>query len=151
MADSNPSTGSKQCTRCRETKPFSSFHKCKKNKDGHQVWCNACRKGHNREERKQYFRDFYHNNPEKYLQQMYRRRYGITLEQYEAMAAAQGGVCYLCGKSCVTGRRLAVDHDHSTGAVRKLLCVSCNKGIGDFREDQDLMRRAIAYLEAHSV
>lgn len=55
-----------------------------------------------------------------------RRKYGITAEQYDAMLSAQGGVCFLCGRPPKT-RRLAVDHCHETGAVRKLLCDKCNR------------------------
>jgi hypothetical protein len=51
------------------------------------------------------------------------------LEIYEATLAAQGGGCAICGESCPTGRVLAVDHDHVTGAVRGLLCAPCNWGL----------------------
>ena len=75
------------------------------------------------------------------------RRYGITQEQYDAMVAAQGGVCLIC-RQPPSGKRatLAIDHDHSTGRVRALLCTRCNAGIGQFRERPDVMYRAIRYL-----
>jgi hypothetical protein len=57
------------------------------------------------------------------------KRYGITVEQYDHMLASQGGVCALCG--CPPHKkRLSVDHDHNTGAIRGLLCVLCNSTIG---------------------
>ena len=80
-----------------------------------------------------------------------RRYYGITVEQYDAMFAAQHGRCAICE----THQRdmnyaLAVDHDHATGKVRALLCHKCNLGIGYMREDRTLLLRAIRYLEESS-
>ena len=81
------------------------------------------------------------------------RSYGLTVEDYSGLLAAQHGVCALCGKpethlsrkGEIT--RLAVDHDHTTGAVRALLCHACNVGIGTFGDDPDLLRAAAAYIE----
>lgn len=69
--------------------------------------------------------------------------YGITVDEYEMMLRAQGGVCAICGREeshrSRTGvvRRLTVDHDHSTGRVRGLLCHSCNVMLGFLRDDAD--------------
>lgn len=54
------------------------------------------------------------------------KRFGITLIEYEAFLAYQNGTCALC-PAIPTLRALAVDHDHSTGAIRGLLCLRCNK------------------------
>lgn len=57
--------------------------------------------------------------------------YKLTVEQYDAILAYQGGVCYACKCSePVKGRRLSVDHDHTTGLVRGLLCSRCNPLFG---------------------
>jgi len=80
-------------------------------------------------------------------------RYGITLAEFHAMIATQGGRCACCGEMSVdqsdsTGKRaLYVDHCHETGVVRGLLCPSCNTGLGQFKDDVDRLRSAIAYLE----
>mgnify|MGYP006921286330 CR=1 FL=1 len=79
-----------------------------------------------------------------------RQRYGMTLEDYDAMLEAQGGVCAICakpprGKS--KGRRLYVDHCHDTKIVRGLLCAGCNTALGQFYHDPAIFARAIAYLE----
>ena len=58
----------------------------------------------------------------------YRSRTGITEAQYEALLAAQGGGCAICGNT-PKSRRLSVDHDHATGDVRGLLCHRCNRGL----------------------
>jgi hypothetical protein len=74
-------------------------------------------------------------NPEKnrrrYKQDLW-RRYGLdlTLDDFEVMLEKQGGVCAICKEPCSTGRDLAVDHDHETGVVRGLLCLTCNRFLG---------------------
>jgi hypothetical protein len=80
----------------------------------------------------------------------YKKKYGITIEQYEKMLAKQNNVCAICDKPCSTGRFLAVDHDHTTGAVRALLCQNCNVAIGFLGEDTDRMAKAIEYLQFYS-
>ena len=75
-----------------------------------------------------------------------KRKYGITLDDYEAMLVAQGGGCAICGAPEPDGQSLHVDHDHDTGAVRGLLCFTCNAGIGMFDHDIDLLSAAVDYL-----
>jgi hypothetical protein len=66
------------------------------------------------------------------------------------MLEAQGGRCAICRSDKPGGRgRFAVDHCHSSGRVRGLLCVACNAGLGQFRDDPDLLRAAVAYLAVH--
>ena len=72
-----------------------------------------------------------------------RRRYGISQEVYEEMISAQGGRCLICRRK---PDRLCVDHDHTSGAVRGLLCQSCNGGMGMFDDDPARMMRAVRYL-----
>ena len=65
----------------------------------------------------------------------------------------RGGLCAICGKAEThlsrKGEitRLAIDHDHVTGAIRALLCHACNVGIGTFGDDPDLLRAAASYIE----
>jgi Autographiviridae endonuclease VII len=73
--------------------------------------------------------------------------YGITAAQYDEWNDAFGGVCHICEKGCPTKRRLATDHNHVTELVRGLLCINCNKGLGNFKDSIDLLKKAIAYLE----
>jgi len=62
------------------------------------------------------------------------KRYGITIEQYNEMVANQNGLCKMCGTKPT---QLHVDHDHNTGEVRGLLCVSCNVHLGWFELNED--------------
>lgn len=88
------------------------------------------------------------------LKNVLKTRYGLTVEQYRAMHAAQDGKCAICleeEKSQHEGktRRLSVDHDHVSGDVRDLLCHRCNKALGMFRESKSILMLAIKYLEKH--
>lgn len=75
--------------------------------------------------------------------------YGVSQQQYEAMLAEQGGLCAVCRTDEWGGRHGVphVDHDHSTGAVRGLLCDNCNQGLGRFGDDPTRLRAAAEYLE----
>jgi hypothetical protein len=77
------------------------------------------------------------------------KKYGLTLEDYDRMVFMQGGGCAICGSPEGGGiiKLLYVDHDHKTGNVRGLLCQPCNAGIGNFLDNPDLMKEAIAYLK----
>lgn len=72
--------------------------------------------------------------------------YGITYSLYTDQLARQGGVCAIC-RNPPTGRVLDVDHNHTTGAVRGLLCRGCNTSLGKFKDSPELLRAAAAYLE----
>lgn len=76
-------------------------------------------------------------------------RYGMSVEEYELRSSGQGHRCAICRETCPTGFRLAVDHNHKTGAVRGLLCINCNKGIGHLKDDPALLQAAINYLRKH--
>lgn len=80
-----------------------------------------------------------------------RKLYGLTAEEYETLRAAQENRCAICKKEPHNRRRLHVDHCHTTGKVRALLCHYCNVGIGALREDPEIFRQAIMYLESHSM
>lgn len=86
----------------------------------------------------------------------FRRDFKTTPERVEQIRAAQGGVCAICGgvethiyKSGKL-RDLSVDHDHVSGAVRGLLCVNCNRGIGYLKDSPALLRAAAEYIEGHA-
>lgn len=76
-------------------------------------------------------------------------KYGITLEQYDEMFAVQDGVCAICGGVNPNNGRLCVDHDHTTGKVRGLLCQSCNSVIGYIKENIGVLLNMGVYLEKY--
>lgn len=79
-----------------------------------------------------------------------KRKFKITVEEYEQMLKNQNSVCWICQKKCETNYALAVDHDHKTGNIRGLLCKNCNTAIGMFKEDVDVIMRAIEYIKKYS-
>lgn len=82
-----------------------------------------------------------------------RRLFSLTSADYDAIVAAQGGGCAICGllpkRESANGRvwRLNVDHDHATGLVRGALCWRHNKALGAFRDNVEHLKAAILYLE----
>jgi hypothetical protein len=82
-----------------------------------------------------------------------KRMYGMTPEQYSELLLKQGGTCALCpartGKA--SGGYLFVDHDHRTGNVRGLLCVSCNTALGLLGDDPEHLTRALRYLQSNAL
>jgi hypothetical protein len=84
-------------------------------------------------------------------------RYSVSIDWYEQQLESQSGRCYLCGSE-PGEKSLTVDHDHSCCSsetracgkcVRKLLCQNCNHGLGNARDDTNLLRKWIDYLEEH--
>lgn len=91
--------------------------------------------------------------------QMIRRRnlkiFGMTVEQYDALLASQGGVCAICHSEethvspfTKSARRLCVDHDHQTGEVRGLLCSACNRAIGLLGDSLPRILAVVDYLKS---
>lgn len=86
----------------------------------------------------------------------FKKHYGITLDIYNGLLVGQKNVCAICknGETMIDKRNgeiraLAVDHCHKTGIVRGLLCRKCNNGLGMFKEDSGLLRKAIIYIKIH--
>ena len=88
-----------------------------------------------RPERRRAMRDLY-----------YRRTYGISADEFDSLLDEQNGACAICRARPDREASMHVDHDHESGAVRGLLCLSCNQGLGQFRDDSMLLLRAIVYL-----
>lgn len=80
-------------------------------------------------------------------------KYGLTVQEYDQMLAAQDGACAICGASGSGVSRfgvLVVDHDHETGEVRGLLCSTCNSAIGLLGDDPETVQKAAGYLSRHT-
>ena len=142
----------KRCSVCRQVLPFSEFGPHRTARLGLRSECRKCGS-----EKSMKWNDA---NWDKNRDTRLRREFGITLEQYNAMLAEQGGVCAICGEpptvvnyrpSRRQGRPtrpiLVVDHDHGTGKIRGLLCIHCNRGLGFLKDDAVIVRFALKYLE----
>lgn len=84
-------------------------------------------------------------NPE-YIIRRRVERYGIDVDGYKALIEKQNGRCPICGKK-ITLKNSHIDHCHESGVVRGVLCISCNTGIGFFKDSIDVLGKAITYLE----
>lgn len=90
-------------------------------------------------------------NKEKMRNKQLLKSFGITIEQYNAMLLNQKGRCALCGNGPeYDDKSFAVDHCHKTGKVRAILCRGCNVGIGNLRDDPELLIKAAEYIKIHS-
>lgn len=167
----------KICTKCKLTKPLSDFHKCTISKDTFAYYCKKCtasyakkynslpeqkvkaairRKIRYQKEDKEYRRKQQREwrntkgGRRKYLNSHLKALYGITLEQYEKMFEEQNGVCAIC-KQPEINRRLSIDHRHSDGIVRALLCTKCNYLVGIIESSfWGLKDKVFDYIERHN-
>lgn len=108
------------------------------------------------EGRAAYTRAIREQNPLRHRAREFLKKFGLTLEDYYRMYDEQEGLCGSCRYPETDTRNgkvrwLSVDHCHSTGSVRGLLCGNCNNGLGRFKDDPDLLRKAADYLERHAM
>ena len=119
----------------------SLFHKHSETKDRRMPYCKECAKANAKKH--------YYYNPHKAWANNIKKKFGITAIQYYMMLDAQGGKCAICRGTEIDSKRndrMPVDHCHSTGRVRGILCTKCNRGIGLLGENCDTLRAAIEYL-----
>jgi len=123
----------KTCTKCLTEKLISEFHVNYKGKYGKSDRCKLCANKITSEYNKK--------NPIKVAA----RKYKLTVEFTEKLLSKE--VCDICGSPPTPRRRNCIDHCHTTGQVRGLLCEDCNKGLGRFKDSPDLLGKAIKYLK----
>jgi hypothetical protein len=93
-------------------------------------------------------RERYRKNPDKARDSSYRKLYGISLEQYNEILQKQNNRCKICSVEQGTVRkRLVVDHCHKTNLIRGLLCDTCNRSLGLLKDNLEVLRTAVRYLE----
>ncbi len=122
--------GTKWCPRCQQYRAFERFTPRRSSKDGMAGYCMTCAS-------------------EGALEYRLKRVFNLTIADYDTMLEAQNGRCAICQRK-PQARRLAVDHNHKTGAVRGLLCTRCNhKLLGASNESSEILRRAADYLDSY--
>ena len=107
----------------------------------------------NVEHRKEYAKKFNVMRPDYHKEKHLAYAYGLSIEEYEKMRLAQNCRCAVCGKheQDTHRKRLFVDHDHSTGKIRALLCQQCNTALGMVNDDKDVLFALVGYLEEHKI
>lgn len=161
----------KICSRCNQQLPHSSFHRNSRHRDGLGSACKKCvkiitqnRYKENKDQINKKTLAYYYTNKQaaQAWQKEYRenhptetkvrrrraqlRKLGTTLERYNLLLLEQSGKCAICDSSNRANRDLNQDHNHKTLGVRGLLCDSCNLGLGKFKDNIDVIERAIYYL-----
>lgn len=128
--------GMKWCPDCSGFKPVEEFGKNARSKDGRTTYCRSCHNARARETRTRLYGGGRHYHLV--------RRYGLSAAEVAALVDRQGGRCLICARDL--GDKPHVDHDHTTGRVRGVLCFSCNGGLGQFGDDARRVRTAAEYL-----
>ena len=142
--------GEKKCTRCYQVLPLSAFTLRKSgNRKGHPTsYCKACKV---KRQSLRYNNDTYMRVVRPY---QLKTKYGITQEDYERLLKSQKGRCAICGTedgaSAKGSSTFSIDHCHDTGKVRGLLCNTCNRGLGLFKDNPSFLESAIQYLKGES-
>lgn len=138
----------KKCSKCKEYKLKMQFAKYNRRTDGLQNSCKECARNQSSK--------WYYMNKMKAKGKLLKRKYGISLDEYEELFNSQYGICAICNRKetvnsnkGATVKKLAVDHCHKTGKIRGLLCHFCNTAIGAFQDDTDLLEKAISYIKKH--
>lgn len=152
----------KQCSKCKEVQPIANFtlYGSGKLAGKYRSWCRKCssaqvadwsrrNREYLREKQRRYYAENYHLSIRAHM-----RRYGKDEKWYLDQYEKQKGLCAICGKPEKTKRtdgkpwRLAADHNHVTGAIRGLLCVSCNNRLATL-EAHEWLPKAMAYLKQY--
>jgi hypothetical protein len=139
--------GRKKCANCEEYKDLSDFSPSKDKAFGVNSWCKVCIAQVKNT----------HYTLERARAEHLWRVYGLTMEAYEQMLTGQNGLCACCGRSETrrVGRKkrsenaplLHVDHCHTTGRIRGLLCSACNQALGLLEEDPQRIKALLHYVE----
>ena|ERR1039457_5598045 len=131
--------GKRSCNKCRQILPIENFSLRSKSKYKRGKCKECCRQYANQR------RDSAIASRQAAVTR--RRLYGISDQDYACLVELQKGRCAICEQA----RKLGVDHCHSTGKVRQLLCQNCNTLLGQAFDDPRILEKAIQYLSLHSI
>jgi len=131
------------CLRCNETKPESEFQREKTRKSGYRGRCKVCEK-----ETRQVPSNAY-DTPQKAWKRHIKAKFGVDKEFYDALLVEQEGKCAICGTTDSGSKHgvFSIDHCHTNGHIRGLLCKECNTGLGMFKDNIESLKKAAEYLQ----
>jgi hypothetical protein len=156
----------KRCKICGELKPLEDFYRTPGARDGFRLECKKCNlaaraakyrenprptiervmrwQRANREQYQARQREYVESGKKSISNRKshLKRKYGLTLAEFDTLLASQGGGCAICGLPDADN----VDHDHDTGRVRGILCFPCNVAVGLLHDSEERARSAAAYI-----
>ena len=143
MANAIVVTKMKVCNLCSEEKALPLFSAHKTTKDGKRTYCKDCGV--------KMVQNFKKVNPLWELGYRLKRKYGISIDEYNIFLERQDNKCSMCECefSDSLKRRLCVDHCHKTGKIRGLLCFNCNTVLGKVNDDVHILLNAVNYLKGN--
>ena len=153
----------KQCSRCEKNQVLDRFHKDRTKKDGLCTVCRTCKtttatlfylsnKVRILDIAKDRYQDPTQKRDAKYRswKSTIKKNFSLSVDDYNIIFASQNGCCKICNKHQTEfARRLGVDHCHTSGKVRGLLCDNCNRGIGFLGDSDEILLSAMNYLRGH--
>lgn len=144
--------GVRTCKTCQTTKPVTEFFKtAHQDPSGIPRYRQNCKLCHQaitnqwRKENAEALRLRREASKQRRYRKLRLQKYGLTEDEMAGLESQVNGVCPICQRPCSA---LVVDHCHSTGKVRSLLCPTCNQALGLFRDDPESLKRAAEYVSS---
>jgi Recombination endonuclease VII len=127
--------------------PLENFGVDRQKKDGRRSWCKTCTNitstAYQQRQRAENAEDYKRRRQATWT----KYRYGMTLNELQALLDAAGMKCEICSKPFESRTDAHVDHCHASKKIRGILCLTCNNGLGAFYDKPELLRQAADYLE----
>lgn len=157
------------CTKCKVDQPETNFYKDRSKPSGIHSNCKTCQSSRVKTKRTndhvwrkkqiEKSKQYREKNPEQTKLSIknwtYKTKYGITYHQFLSKINEQDGLCKICstkleveGRNC--SQKAVVDHCHSTGKIRGIICHRCNVGLGNFLDNAQLLNKAQEYISSES-
>ena len=145
----------RRCKTCEKLKCIDSFYRDRRSKNTIKTECKICY-GRRVRAYKEAHKDevtagaawYYKKSGQRHRRHHLKKLYGLTESQYTEMKERQNGACAICG--IISQKPLHIDHNHTTGKVRALLCTQCNSMLGYARDSVEMLRKGVEYLESYS-
>lgn len=158
ILDGQGSVSTKRCSRCLEIKAIELFRKRAK---GYESYCKQCEANYNKEYLKNWviknrnksntIKTKYQKSSKGKINSKYSKiksRYGLTKEEYDRLIISTGNICSLCNNEFINNK-YCVDHCHSTGKIRGIICDRCNKALGLVKDSKTTLMNMLNYLESN--
>lgn len=140
-------TGLLTCAKCEEEKPLNMFQRDRRRPTGYKARCKSCSPKACPVKASEYYQKNKATISRKAKWYRHKTELNFSEQDYYELLAYQEGACAICKRTDNKGKHFHIDHNHSTGEVRGLLCKNCNNGIGMLGDNVTICRNAAKYLE----